>query len=110
MVTKYGMSEKLGLVTYASEHDEVFLGRSMAQAKPYSEETAAQIDGEVKALLDEAYAKCREILKRDSDKLELVARYLLAFETMDADTFQLVYDDPQALAQQIPPEEVESNG
>ena len=51
-----------------------------------------------------------EILKRDSDKLELVARYLLAFETMDADTFQLVYDDPQALAQQIPPEEVESNG
>ena len=110
MVTKYGMSEKLGLVTYASEHDEVFLGRSMAQAKPYSEETAAQIDGEVKALLDEAYAKCREILKRDSDKLELVARYLLAFETMDADIFQLVYDDPQALAQQIPPEEVESNG
>ena len=110
MVTKYGMSEKLGLVTYASEHDEVFLGRSMAQAKPYSEETAAQIDGEMKALLDEAYAKCREILKRDSDKLELVARYLLAFETMDADTFQLVYDDPQALAQQIPPEEVESNG
>ena len=110
MVTKYGMSEKLGLVTFSSEHDEVFLGRSMAQAKPYSEETAAQIDGEVKALLDEAYAKCREILKRDSDKLELVARYLLAFETMDADTFQLVYDDPQALAQQIPPEEVESNG
>ena len=64
----------------------------------------------LKDLLDEAYAKCREILKRDSDKLELVARYLLAFETMDADTFQLVYDDPQALAQQIPPEEVESNG
>lgn len=109
MVTKYGMSEKLGMVTFSSEHDEVFLGRSMAQAKPYSEETAALIDSEVKALLDQAYAKCQEILKRDSDKLELVARYLLAFETMDADTFQMVYDDPQALAQQIPAEEVENN-
>ena len=110
MVTKYGMSDKLGMVTFASEHDEVFLGRSMAQAKPYSEETAALIDGEVKALLDQAYAQCQEILKRDSDKLELVARYLLAFETMDAETFQMVYDDPQALAKQIPAEEVEKHG
>ena len=110
MVTKYGMSEKLGLVTFSSEHDEVFLGRSMAQAKPYSEETAALIDSEVKHLLDQAYEACQAILKRDSDKLELVARYLLAFETMDADTFQMVYDDPQALAQQIPTEEVENNG
>ena len=110
MVTKYGMSEKLGLVTFSSEHDEVFIGRSMAQAKPYSEETAALIDGEVKRLLDDAYAQCQDILKRDSDKLELVARYLLAFETMDADTFQMVYDDPQALAQQIPAEEVEKHG
>lgn len=110
MVTKYGMSEKLGLVTFSSEHDEVFLGRSMAQAKPYSEETAALIDSEVKHLLDQAYEACQAILKRDSDKLELVARYLLAFETMDAATFQMVYDDPQALAQQIPTEEVENNG
>ena len=110
MVTKYGMSDKLGLVTFSSEHDEVFLGRSMAQAKPYSEETAALIDSEVKHLLDQAYEACQVILKRDSDKLELVARYLLAFETMDADTFQMVYDDPQALAQQIPTEEVEYNG
>ena len=110
MVTKYGMSDKLGLVTFSSEHDEVFLGRSMAQAKPYSEETAALIDSEVKRLLDQAYEACQVILKRDSDKLELVARYLLAFETMDADTFQMVYDDPQALAQQIPTEEVEYNG
>ena len=110
MVTKYGMSEKLGLVTFSSEHDEVFLGRSMAQAKPYSEETAALIDSEVKHLLDQAYEACQAILKRDSDKLELVARYLLAFETMDADTFQMVYDDPQALAQQIPTDLVDNIG
>ena len=97
MVTKYGMSEKLGNVTFTSGSDEVFIGRSMAQAKPYSEETASVIDSEVKALLDDAYARCREILTRDRDKLELVARFLLKNETMDAQQFQLVYDDPAAL-------------
>ena len=97
MVTKYGMSEKLGNVTFTSGSDEVFIGRSMAQAKPYSEETAAVIDSEVKALLDEAYARCREILERDRDKLELVAQFLLKNENMDARQFQLVYDDPAAL-------------
>ena len=97
MVTKYGMSEKLGNVTFTTGHDEVFLGRSMAQAKPYSEETAALIDAEVKALLDGAYQRCREILARDRDKLETVARYLLEHETMGAEQFQKVYDGPGAL-------------
>ena len=97
MVTKYGMSEKLGHATFTSGHDEVFIGRSMAQAKPYSEQTAALIDQEVKELLDAAYARCREILERDRDKLELVAQFLLEHETMDARQFQLVYDDPAAL-------------
>ena len=100
MVTKYGMSEHLGFVTFASGHDEVFLGRSMAQAKTYSEQTAAQIDREVKELLDGAYQRCREILERDREKLELVAQFLLRHETMDARQFQLAYDDPQALAQE----------
>ncbi len=97
MVTKYGMSGKLGHATFTTGHDEVFIGRSMAQAKPYSEQTAALIDQEVKALLDGAYARCREILTRDRDKLELVARFLLEHETMDAGQFQQVYDDPAAL-------------
>ncbi len=97
MVARYGMSEKLGHATFNTGHDEVFIGRSMAQAKPYSEQTAALIDQEVKALLDGAYAKCREILERDRDKLELVARFLLEHETMNAAQFQLVYDDPAAL-------------
>ena len=97
MVTKYGMSEKLGHATFNSGHDEVFIGRSMAPAKPYSEQTAALIDQEVKSLLDGAYARCREILERDRDKLELVARFLLEHETMNAAQFQLVYDDPEAL-------------
>ena len=97
MVARYGMSEKLGHATFNTGHDEVFIGRSIAQAKPYSEQTAALIDQEVKALLDGAYAKCREILERDRDKLELVARFLLEHETMNAAQFQLVYDDPAAL-------------
>ena len=97
MVTKYGMSEKLGHATFTTGHDEVFIGRSMAQAKPYSEQTAALIDEEVKKLLDGAYARCREILERDRDKLETVAQFLLEHETMDAKQFQMVYDDPAAL-------------
>ena len=101
MVTKYGMSEKLGNVTFSTGHDEVFIGRSMAQAKPYSEETAAMIDSEVKALIDAAFDRSREILARDRDKLELVARFLLKNETMTAEQFQLVYDDPDRLAAQF---------
>ncbi len=97
MVTKYGMSKDLGHATFTTGHDEVFIGRSMAQAKPYSEQTAALIDQEVKDLLDRAYAKCKDILERDRDKLELVAQFLLEHETMDAKQFQLVYDDPAAL-------------
>ena len=101
MVTKYGMSEKLGNVTFTTGHNEVFIGRDMAQAKPYSEETAALIDEEVKALNDRAFDKSCEILARDRDKLELVAQYLLKNETMTADQFQLVYDDPAKLAAQL---------
>ena len=101
MVTKYGMSEKLGNVTFTTGHNEVFIGRDMAQAKPYSEETAALIDEEVKALIDGAFVKSREILARDRDKLELVAQYLLKNETMTAEQFQLVYDDPAKLAAQL---------
>ncbi len=98
MVTKYGMSEKLGNVTFTTGHDEVFLGRDMAQAKPYSEETAALIDSEVKALIDGAFERSREILERDRDKLELVAKFLLKNESMTAAQFQMVYDDPAKLA------------
>ena len=87
MVTRFGMSERLGNVVYDAGH-EVFIGRDMTQAKAYSEETANLIDEEVKALLDKAYATCEEILKRDRPHLEQVAQYLLEHETMDAETFE----------------------
>ena len=97
MVTRYGMSQRLGNVVFDSGHDEVFIGRSMAQTKNYSEQVAAIIDEEVKALIDNAYARCRQILTDQRKALELVARYLLEFETMDGATFQQVFDDPGAV-------------
>jgi cell division protease FtsH len=90
MITRYGMSDKLGTVLYGSEHssDEVFLGRDFSSGKNYSEKTAAEIDDEIRSLIDKAYKKCREILVAHKDKLEFVAQYLLARETMDGDQFK----------------------
>ena len=96
MVMRYGMSEKLGSVVFETGHDEVFIGRSMAQAKTYSEEVAALIDQEVRALIDQAYADCEKILTRCRQELEITARYLLDHETMEAETFAKVFDEPQA--------------
>ena len=96
MVTKYGMSEKLGTIAYGNESDEIFIGRSMAQARSYSEEVAGQIDQEVKSIVDGAYRRCEEILTRCRSQLELTARYLLDHETMDAQVFAKVFTDPQA--------------
>ena len=96
MVTKYGMSEKLGTIHYGSESDEIFIGRSMAQARSYSEEVAGQIDQEVKDLVDRAYARCEQILTEKRRELELTARYLLEHETMDAKTFEKVFTQPDA--------------
>ena len=93
MVTVYGMSEKLGAISFESGQDEVFIGRTMAQAKPYSEQVAAQIDEEVKAIIDNAYAQAEKILKRDRGQLDTVAEYLLAHETMDAQDFLAVFSD-----------------
>ena len=97
MVTRYGMSEKVGNVVFDSGHDEVFIGRSMAQTKNYSEEVAALIDEEVKALVDGAYARCGEILTHRRRELDIVAEYLLQYENMDAKTFEQVFTDPAAL-------------
>jgi len=93
MVMRYGMSDRLGSVVFDSGHDEVFIGRGMAQAKNYSEQTANLIDEEVKGLLDQAYRTCEEILKRDRAKLEKVAEYLLEHETMDAQAFEKVFQE-----------------
>ena len=96
MVTKYGMSDRLGTIAYGNESDEIFIGRSMAQARTYSEEVAGQIDQEVKAIVNRAYQHCEELLVRFRRELEITARYLLDHETMDADTFARVFDHPES--------------
>ena len=105
MVTKYGMSERLGTIAYGNENDEVFIGRTMAQARTYSEEVAGQIDEEVKAIVDRAYARCEEILTRRRQELELTARYLLVHETMSGEIFQKVFTDPAAPELALPEED-----
>ena len=91
MITVYGMSDKLGPISFESGHDEIFIGRSMAQAKSYSEQVAAQIDEEVKAIIDRAYERCKDILSRESAQLTAVAEFLLAHETMSAAEFEAVF-------------------
>ena len=87
MVTAYGMSEKLGSIAFESGHDEVFIGKTMGQTRSYSEKTAAEIDDEVKAIIDRAYARCEEILTARREALTAVAEYLLAHETMTGEEF-----------------------
>lgn len=83
MVTKYGLSEELGPMTYAEEDDEVFLGRSVTQHKTVSEETARKIDGVVRSVIDRAYSRAREILTSRMSTLEAMAGALLQYETID---------------------------
>ena len=86
MVTKWGLSEKLGPLTYAEDDGEVFLGRSAASSsKAHSGETAKVIDEEIKRIIDECYARARQILEENRDKLELMKDALLEYETIDAD-------------------------
>jgi len=93
MVTKYGMSEKIGAVMLGSGQEEVFLGRDFAQAKEYSEETAAIVDAEVKRIVDKAYNTAAEILKTHIDKLHTVAGILLEKEKIDGEEFDSIFGE-----------------
>ena len=86
MVTRYGMSDKLGTVNYGDD-GEVFVGLSYGRTRAYSEQTAGTIDEEVRRIIDEAYTRCQTILTEHDDKLEQVARFLLAHETMTRSQF-----------------------
>ena len=89
MVTRYGMSDKLGTVLYGSEHssDEVFLGRDFSSGQNYSEKTAAEIDNEIRDIIGNAYDRCKTILSEHIDKLHFVANFLLKNEFMDEEQF-----------------------
>jgi len=88
MVTKYGFSKKLGTVVYGSDNDEVFLGKDYGHTRNYSESVAAQIDEEVKQIIEKAYNDCADILRNNIDKLHLLAKYLLKFEKINGEDFE----------------------
>ncbi len=85
MVTKWGLSERLGPLTYSEEDGEVFLGHSVTQHKNVSDETAHAIDGEIRTIIDRNYARARQILTDNLDKLHIMAEALIKYETIDSD-------------------------
>jgi len=107
MVCEWGMSN-LGMIRFSEENEFVFMGRDAGRAREYSEETARQIDSEVKRLIDDAYRQATEILESKKDKVELIAKTLLEFETLEGsqieDLINLGYmRNPPVIAQKPPP-------
>ena len=94
MVTKYGMSDTLGPVVYGSGEHEIFLGRDFSQGKGYSEDISAQIDREIRRLIDEGYARAVEILRAHEDKLHETAQLLLKQERINAKEFEALFEQP----------------
>ncbi len=93
MVTRYGMSERVGLVNYDNDEDEVFIGRDLAHARPYGEEIASAIDEEVKRIMDEAYAKARELLSGHMEVLHKSAALLIEKEKVGREEFEALFED-----------------
>ena len=83
MVTQWGMSDKLGMVQYGDSNEYVFLGREMTRSKDYSESVAMEIDNEVKRIIDNAFKVASDIINTNRDKLELIAKALLEYETLE---------------------------
>ena len=95
MITRYGFSEKLGPIVYGHDNSEVFLGRDYSQGRNYSENVAAEIDGEIRELIDTSYENAKQILLNHRDQLDKVAHYLMEHEKIDGDDFiKLMNDEP----------------
>jgi cell division protease FtsH len=90
MVTRYGMSEALGAMTFGQKEELIFLGREISEQRDYSEATAQQIDSEVRGFIEEAHDRAEQVLTEHRDKLVAVATRLIEVETLDAEEFQAV--------------------
>ena len=93
MVTKYGMSENIGLICYADDDEEVFIGRDLAHTKSYSEGIASAIDAEVKSIIDDAYEKAKKMIDGHRDILDKCASLLLEKEKISKDEFEALFND-----------------
>ncbi len=92
MVTEYGMSERLGPMTFGTKSEEVFLGRDLGRTRNYSEEVAAEIDREIKRIIEEAYKRAESLLKENMDKLHRVAKALIEKEKLNGEEFEKVFN------------------
>lgn len=99
MVTKYGMSERIGLINYGSDDDEVFIGRDLAHTRSISESVATVIDEEVKRIIDESYTKARKLIEEHMDVLHSCAKELLEKEKMTREEFEALFDADKRSAQ-----------
>ena len=106
MVTHYGMSEKLGTINYDSSENEVFIGRDLGRSRDYSERTAAEIDDEVTRIINEAYAKCKELLSENLDKLLALSDALLEKETIYSKDFEKIFNGEKLDEESIDLEDV----
>ena len=93
MVVRYGMSEKLGMINYETDSDEVFIGRDLAHTKAYSDKTAAEIDEEVRRIIDECYKEAEKILKEHENVLHAVSKLLMEKERMTRDEFEKTFNN-----------------
>ena len=91
MVTKYGMSDKLGPMTFGSEQDEVFIGRDLAQTRNYGEQVASEIDDEIRMIIDDSHKRCEQLLEENIDKLHKVAQALIKQEKLDGPAFEKAF-------------------
>ncbi len=96
MVTKYGFSETVGLINYADDSDEVFIGRDLAHSKPYGENTARMIDEEVKRIIDECHMEARRLISEHLDVLHASAKLLIEKEKISRDEFEALFREPAA--------------
>ncbi|HCA15412.1 MAG TPA: cell division protein FtsH [Alphaproteobacteria bacterium] len=107
MVTEWGMSEKLGFLAYNADEQEVFLGRSVSQQKNVADATASIIDSEIRRIVDEAYKRATDILKKNSNELERLAQGLLEYETLNGDEIQIIVEGG-TLSRPDPADEVDT--
>ena len=104
MVTQWGMSDKLGMVLYGDSDDYVFLGKEISQNKSYSEQTAQQIDTEVRRLIDEGYKLAKSLIGENRDKLDLIANALLEYETLDGKQVEDIVRTGKFIPTERPPD------
>lgn len=108
MVTKYGFSEKLGPMVYGTGQSEVFLGRDFNSSKNYSENVAAEIDAEMREIIEEGYEKAKDLLEEHMDQLHLLAKYLMKYEKIDDEDFEKLMKGE--IDESILDDELENNG